>query len=882
MKKNLFATDWFTGIVVAIAIVIAGWAGSFDGIERVAYDWGVRGGAGQPSDKVAVIAIDERSIENIGRWPWPRSIHAKMLEMLGKANPKAIGYSALFFEPQQDPGLEAINQAIRFLGESSISAIPEEIAELDALVQRQLADEGENTPLLNIAELLDNSLMKNAFAADLSDLVGALRQAQVDLDTDQAMAAAVRDSGKVVLPFLFAMGMPQGRQDQPPPPFMTRNTLNNIDDRIDAAASGLMPPASLDVLMPIPLFGEAAAGLGHLNTLADVDGAVRTEPLVVDHYDAFYPSMALMLAAKSLNLGVDEIQVLLGEGVRVGRLQIGTEADLQMHTAFYPETAFPPDSFYEVLIGKIPLTKYAGKIVLIGPTAAGLGTTFVTPVSSAMQPVQILAHTISSILNEDFFTRPTWAFWAEAGVFLFVTLFLTLLLPRLKAGPAAGITLVLAGTLLGTHYGLMTSQAIWLQLMTSLTLLVIGYLVLVSKRFFVAERGKLRSDMDSAESNRMLGMAFQGQGQLDMAFEKFRKLERDDSVMELLYNLALDYERKRQFNKAHSVYSYIAEYNPKFRDLEGRLNRARKMEETVIFGAGSGGSAESMMLGGDMEKPMLGRYEIQKELGKGAMGVVYLGIDPKINRTVAIKTMALSQEFDEDELVEVKERFFREAETAGRLNHPNIVTIYDAGEEHDLAYIAMEFLDGHDLVRYTKPDKLLPIAMAMEVVAKCADALTYAHHLNVVHRDIKPANIMYLPKSKELKITDFGIARITDSSKTKTGVVLGTPSYMSPEQLAGKKIDGRSDLFSLGVMLFQLLSGQLPFKADSMATLMYKIANDTHQPVRELRPELPPCVQDVIDKAMAKDLEQRYQNGSEMAKALRACLRNMLQSRKPA
>ncbi|MBP9654618.1 MAG: serine/threonine protein kinase, partial [Rhodocyclaceae bacterium] len=276
--------------------------------------------------------------------------------------------------------------------------------------------------------------------------------------------------------------------------------------------------------------------------------------------------------------------------------------------------------------------------------------------------------------------------------------------------------------------------------------------------------------------------------------------------------------------------------------------------------------------GGQVEKPMLGRYQVEKELGKGAMGVVYLGRDPKINRVVAIKTMALSQEFEEDELKDVKERFFREAETAGRLNHPNIVTIFDAGEEHDLAYIAMEFLKGKDLVPYTKPGNLMPVAKVMDIVARVADALSYAHQNNVVHRDIKPANIMYEPDSDAVKVTDFGIARITDSSKTKTGMVLGTPSYMSPEQLAGKKIDGRSDLFSLGVMLFQMASGKLPFEGDSMAQLMFKIANEAHPHIREFNPQVPECLAAIIDKALTKDDAQRYQTGAEMAADLRACM----------
>ena len=267
-----------------------------------------------------------------------------------------------------------------------------------------------------------------------------------------------------------------------------------------------------------------------------------------------------------------------------------------------------------------------------------------------------------------------------------------------------------------------------------------------------------------------------------MAFDKFCKLAVDDGVMEILYNLALDFERKRQFNKAESVFNYMHGYNPKFRDLEQRMSRARSMAETVILGGGGTHPGGTMALAGSGgEKPMLGRYQIEKELGKGAMGVVYLGKDPKIGRVVAIKTMALSQEFEADELVEVKERFFREAETAGRLAHPNIVTMYDAGEEHDLAYIAMEFLKGGDLAPYTKPDNLLPLPVVLSIVARVAEVLGYAHQNNVVHRDVKPANVMYDAASDTVKVADFGIARITDSSKTKTGMVLGTPSYMSPE-----------------------------------------------------------------------------------------------------
>ncbi len=257
------------------------------------------------------------------------------------------------------------------------------------------------------------------------------------------------------------------------------------------------------------------------------------------------------------------------------------------------------------------------------------------------------------------------------------------------------------------------------------------------------------------------------------------------------------------------------------------------------------------------------------------MGVVYLGKDPKIGRVVAIKTMALSQEFAGDELVDARERFFREAETAGRLQHQNIVTIFDAGEEHDLAYIAMEFLKGKDLADHCKGDHLLSVPIVVSIVARVAEALAYAHKQNVVHRDIKPANIMYEEQSDTVKVTDFGIARITDSSKTKTGLVLGTPSFMSPEQLAGKKVDGRSDLYSLGVMLFQMLAGVLPFRGDSMSELMYKIANEEAPDVRIIRPELPQSLADVVALSLSKRPETRYQTGDQFAVDLRSVLSQM-------
>ncbi len=875
MKSRFWSSDWFAGLLITIVVVVFSGTAAFQGLERNFYDWGVRSTERLPSDKVAIIAIDDQSINNIGRWPWPRDLHAELINRLAESGAKVVGQTVFFLEPQEDPGTLYIRELIEFFSNASFNDVP---ADVDAL-RAMLEIKGNDRAVAEILEFYLQSSVNTRLSQDIETLKSSLFEAEQALNTDNKLAQSLAEANNVVLAMVFYLGVPRGKPDSELPDYVLRNSLNQIRDRISAQANGLFPIPSINVLPPIPEIGRHATAIGHLNTLPDLDGGVRSEPLVLQYYDRFFPSISLQLAAKSLNLDVNDIRVNLAESVELGSLTIKTDTQLQMNTFYYSDIegfpAFQVDSFYDVFSGKIPLDKYRDKIVLIGPTATGVGTPQVTPIDPAMAPVLTLAHSVSSILNEDFFIEPEWGFWARMGAFLLIALYLMLLMPRLKAGVAFVVSFALLLALVVTHYVLMTNNTMWVQLMTPGALLVIGYLLITTKRFLVTERGKARSDVESAESNRMLGIAFQTQGQLDMAFEKFRKCSPvDEQVLEAMYNLALDFERKRQFNKASSVYQYMSRHDKGFRDIESRMQRAQKMEETVMLGGSGGHAGGTLVLDeGGVEKPMLGRYEVEKELGKGAMGIVYLGRDPKISRVVAIKTMALAQEFEEDELDEVKERFFREAETAGRLNHPYIVTIYDAGEEHDLAYIAMEFLQGQDLTRYTKPDSLLPMSKVLSIVQRAAEGLDFAHQQNVVHRDIKPANIMWEPESDSLKITDFGIARITDSSKTKTGMVLGTPSYMSPEQLAGKKVDGRSDLFSLGVMLYQMLSGSLPFKADSMASLMFKITNEDAPDVRTIRSEIPDALAAVIEKALTKDVDQRFQTGTEFANALKAFLK---------
>jgi eukaryotic-like serine/threonine-protein kinase len=275
----------------------------------------------------------------------------------------------------------------------------------------------------------------------------------------------------------------------------------------------------------------------------------------------------------------------------------------------------------------------------------------------------------------------------------------------------------------------------------------------------------------------------------------------------------------------------------------------------------------------------LGRYKIIAEIGQGAMGVVYKAVDPIIDRTVAIKTINLN--LSRQELEEYEARFQQEIKAAGRLNHPNIVTIYDVGKTESVAYMAMEFLEGQELKDMIASGNLPPADTVVDIIAQVADGLWFAHQQDIVHRDVKPSNIMVL-KGGIAKITDFGIARLPNSAvKTMTGLILGSPRYMSPEQVIGKAIDARSDIFSLGVVLYEALTGIAPFDGDNVNAIMYATVNTTPPPPSQHSRSLPTMLDLIVAKAMAKLLEDRYQSIKEFADDLRE-VRRQIDAGRPA
>ena len=592
------------------------------------------------------------------------------------------------------------------------------------------------------------------------------------------------------------------------------------------------------------------------------------QSLVYEHRGKLYPSFALRVAAGYLRIRPNRIELMGDRGINLASHTIRTDDRFRVYPAYYPN-GVKSIGIKSLLDGKVKSSSLRNKIVLLESDFTVPSITLAN--GRMVSAVEAQAQLISSLLNKDLYAMPYVSRLIQWGGMLAVVLYLWLFLPRIHIRTAFWLTSGIVVTAVLAEWLLLVLSKTWLPLAVPTALLVMGYMLLSGRQFRRYWSFMVRAQSGANEAYRRLGQVQSQQGSLDEAFSSLRNCQASESVLETLYDLGMAYERKRQYNKAQSVFGYIQEHEFNYRDVKERIKRMSEMENAAARGMTQGPAATMIISGDGGVNPQLGRYEVESMLGQGAMGTVYLAKDPAIGRQVAIKTIALNAEFEASEIAEAKMRFYREAEAAGRLNHPNIVTVYDVGEEEDLAYIAMDYLQGVNLSVYTKEDHLLPVDTVLSIGEQIASALDYGHQHKVIHRDIKPGNIIYEPKSGKVSVTDFGIASLTDSSKTRTGTILGTPSYMSPEQIAGKKVDGRSDMFSLAVMLYQLLCGRLPFEGDSLAALMFKITNEKHQSIKRVRPELPPCVSTILNKALQKEIDKRFTNTGQMAKELQKC-----------
>lgn len=507
-------------------------------------------------------------------------------------------------------------------------------------------------------------------------------------------------------------------------------------------------------------------------------------------------------------------------------------------------------------LSQVPTAPLQRKIVLLGRQ----GDPLLTDLGGAL----------FSLWHRAYYTTPWWHHWLQKLVLLIVAAYLLFMVPRLSYSASILASALLTTLTLVIQLGWQITQWQWLPSGVIIQYLLIGH---VTMWWWQRQQHRLqRLRLVAHEASLQLGHTLLRQGRLEDILGALKHCLPTETVLNLLYDVGAQQERKRQYEAAVATYQTILKRQRGFKDVAERVQRFTALHEGDNSLSDGLSEATTLVLSnGNLNKPVIGRYEIDRELGRGAMGIVYLGRDPKLSRRVAIKTLNYAR-FEEDQLDGFKERFFREAEAAGRLNHPNIVTVYDAGEEHDLAFIAMDYVQGTTLKAFTKAEALLPIATVYRLVAEIAEALAYAHQKNIVHRDIKPGNLLYNPEGEQVKVTDFGIARITDESKTRTGDILGSPLYMAPEQLKGHQVSAAADIYSLGVTFYQLLIGALPYSGDSLANLTYAIIHDKHKNVRDVRPELPTSASRIINRALRKEPEKRFADALKMANALRRSL----------
>ena len=831
-KTPLKKIDFLVGAFLAFLFILFSFQSFsiFEGLGRMIYSIQMRLDfpRNPGTNVVAIVNIDDKSIKQLGPWPWPRQLFAEMISILKNNGARLIALDFLLSEKERNQGLQ-------------------EIRELQKAIQ-------DRTGTLT----KDPSLLKS-----LSDI-------ESRLDSDRLLTKAVKDTGIVYLPLLGTFGKYDTELVLPEDSFLKKNSL-----KIKAPFAQIAPVTQL--ALPFSELAENSRGLGHINLPPDKTYQGQSHLLFIDYRNNIMPSMPFRLSLDFLNKKPEDV-IVPGKGIKLKDTLIPASKGELLIKFKGTGRSFPYYSFVDILnVKKVPAV-FDGKIVLIGYTAEDANK-ISTPVDPALPQVELTANVINNMVNGRYLVRPSFMVYIEAAFILLVCLFGSFIMSRYGFVNRMGITAAMVFFLFLVGFVFFMVLNVWFKIVYIAVALIALFAEYSIRDIVVAQRTLGLTSKESIETNRMLALSLQSQGLLDLAFEKFRKIPLDDAIKDVIYNLGLDYERKRMYNKAVAVYEYIAKTGKDFRDLAERIPKLRSLMSPMTMAGQEAGRDGKIIFSDDLGiKPTVGRYEIVSELGQGAMGIVYKAKDPKINRFLAIKTIRFSDEFEADKIREIKERFMREAQIAGRLTHPAIVAVYDVGEDYDLTYMAMEYLEGESLQKYCRKGFLLPLRKVLFVVSEVALALDYAHRQGVIHRDVKPANIMVL-KDGKVKVTDFGIAKAVSSSQTKSGIVLGTPNYMSPEQINGHDLDGRSDIFSLGVVLYELLTGVLPFHGKNLTNLFYQITQVKHASPREINPKVPKPVEQIVDNALAKDPARRFAACSDFARYLKAMINRIDQVR---
>ena len=780
-------------------------------------------GSFNPQKDILIAGIDEKSLDEVGKWPWSRDRLAQLVFAISQGSPKVLVLDIF---------------------------LPEEIEEDTSGRTQLLADE------MHYAE-------------------------------------------NVVLPIYFNLSE-VGMSPTPSPPAVLRSAVAQVSD--------LGPEVSVcakQIYSPDKLLVRSAFDFGHINITYDPDDLIRREPTLIEYDGYLYPSLALQTARTYL--GIDKKEIGLGkEGLNLEGSLVPTDKRKQMMINYHgPNLTFERVSALDILNGETPSRVFADKIVLVGLTAVESKTWVKVPSYGALNEVERIANVIENIIHHESLSKlsPIW----NLLILILIGIFCALVLPKVSLTYRIVILLVFLFVMFNLNYMLFSSFGI----LTKLLYPILELLVFMAAA--AAIRPKRVPREDGEEGSRIEEVRPEDKTGRDLQIEERRSEEIQEEAQIRVVSGTPDSgesppvspepadksasEKIGAEEKTVAVSTppgpplpdkaalYVPERTP-----EGVSDQEAKKEEISTASTPPSAQQSAGSLSGETPKGIpkkstdnllltqFGRYKILELIGKGGMGTVYKGLDPALDRLVALKTLRLDFAVSAEEISELKERLVREAKAAGKLSHPNIVTIYDVGEEEGLQYIAMEYLSGYTLDSFIKKKKELNYRIVAKVMMQVCAALNYAHQKGIVHRDIKPANIMLL-EDFAVKVMDFGIARLATSSLTQSNVTLGTPHYISPEQLEGKRVDKRSDIFSLGVVIYEFLTGEKPFKGESISSLMYNILNNAPASPSALDEKTPVVFDRIVSKAMAKNPEERYQDAEEIEKTLREFISSFVVSR---
>ncbi|MCH8027794.1 MAG: protein kinase [candidate division Zixibacteria bacterium] len=652
--------------------------------------------------------------------------------------------------------------------------------------------------------------------------------------------------------------------------------------------------------------------LGFSYIMPDDDRILRHQSMVMNYEGYYYPSVALMAAAVYEKVLPDMVKITEGQKIELGsRVTIPINEKSEFFLNFYKENPFVKYSASQILGEGFNFGQLAGKAVLITVDKFENSEYFKTPVSDESPRYMITATTLSNLINRDMITigfnsilYNLLLLFLLGGICAFVMPQISLLYRFVTLGIGLFLLINVNYFMLSSFNVLVELSYIGLEFVLFMaaapmleTSLVLGEEAEEIRKKKAKEKAKKRmerlrlkakSQSDGAESDEPVvreikasssdpenvvtavlsgeeikvtsAIEHDGKGSLGgssaISFNDHQSLnlDGDDSSDD-------DSEKARGLSQKIKLDSEPEIIDPMSLDNAA----AEEDEEDTRTLVSSDDSFNSTPQPADITK--LGRYEVSGLLGKGAMGQVYMGKDPAINRPIALKTIRLDFVTDKNEMAELKERLHREAQAAGRLSHPNIVTIYDVGSEGDLQYIAMEYLEGQTLEEMIKRKVKFNYRIIAQIIVQICAAMDYAHKQGIVHRDIKPANIM-IRSDYRVKVMDFGIARVESSSMTKTGIAMGTPNYISPEQLKGQQVDNKADIFSLGVVMYEMLLGKRPFKGENITSLIYSIIHTEPEKPSSINPQIPLLFDHIVLRALKKDPKERYQNALEITSDL--------------